>query len=88
MANQALAVTSSVVSSTQMKHVCEITAVEGFERKSELAHIRQRIVMGVRDSCSPCFGRKSRIQSFSQRLDSTSRAPLPFEHDNIEAVFL
>jgi hypothetical protein len=81
-------VTSSVASSMQMKYVCEITAMEGFQRKSELAHIGQRKLMGIRDTCSPCFGRKSRMQSFSQRLDSTSCAPLTFEDDNIEAIFL
>jgi hypothetical protein len=71
-----------------MKYVCEITAMEGFQRQSELAHIGKRKLMGIRDSCGACFSRKARIQSFSQRLDSTSSAPLTFEHDNIETIFL
>jgi hypothetical protein len=82
------AVTNSIVSSTQMKYVCEITAMERFQRQPELSHIGQRKLMGIRDPRGPCFSRKARIQSFSQRLDSTSSAPLTFEHDNIETIFL
>ena len=80
--------TSRVVSSTEMKYVCEVPAMEGFQRQPELSHIRQRELMGIWDPCRPGFARKARIESFSQRLDSTSGAPLTFEDDNLETIFL
>ena len=51
------ALTDNIVLSTQMNNVRQISAFERFQRQSELAHVVQRELMSIRDSCSSCFSR-------------------------------